>query len=247
MSCRRQVSVALLFALVVAGAAASASDIKVEPVRFAKGSSSATLKGRIAGDESIDYTLRARAGQTMSVKMATRNNANYFNVLPPGSETALFVGSSGGNRWSGTLPSDGEYRVRVYLMRSAARRNEAATYTLTVGITGSAAAASTSGAPAGDAKVPGTPYHATGKVPCSMGAAAPGSAQCDFGVIRGKPGQAEVHLGPPGGDKRVLKFDGGSVTSEGAKLKAGKSGDLWSVDVNDQERYQIPTAVISGG
>jgi len=35
--------------------------------------------------------------------------------------------------------ADGEYTIRVYLMRSAARRNEIANYTLTVGITGSAA------------------------------------------------------------------------------------------------------------
>jgi hypothetical protein len=44
-------------------------------------------------------------------------------------------------------------------VRSAARRNETAKYTLTMGITGSA-----------DAKVAGTPYHATGEVPCSVGA-----------------------------------------------------------------------------
>jgi hypothetical protein len=30
-------------------------------------------------------------------------------------------------------------------------------------------------------------------------------------------------------------------------VKASKSGDLWSVDVNDYEHYRIPEAVISGG
>ena len=41
---------------------------------------------------------------------------------------------------------------------------------------------------------------------------------------------------------------GGEVRSEGdAKVKASKSGDTWSVDVNDYEHYQIPEAVISGG
>jgi hypothetical protein len=239
------------FALVAASSWAFAADgIESRPLQFAKGASSATVKGSLTGDKTIDYKLRAKAGQTMSVTLKTSNSANYFNVLPPGSkDVAIFVGSTSGNEWTGPLPADGEYTIRVYLMRSAARRNEAANYTLTVGITGSAAASAALGAaPAGDAKVKGTPYQATGQVPCSMGSALQGSAQCDFGVIRGKPGNAEVHVTPPGGFKRVLNFAGGKVTSNAdAKVKASKSGDLWSVDVNDYEHYRIPEAVISGG
>jgi hypothetical protein len=241
----------MAYALVAASSWAFAVDgIESRPLHFAKGASSATVKGSLTGDKTIDYKLRAKAGQTISVTLKTSNAANYFNVLPPGSEdVAIFVGSSGGAEWTGPLPADGEYTIRVYLMRSAARRNEAANYTLTVGITGSAAAAAALGAaPAGDAKVKGTPYHATGQVPCSMGNAPRGSAQCDFGVIRGKPGNAEVHVTPPGGFKRALNFAGGKVTSDGdAKVTASKSGDLWSVDVNDYEHYRIPEAVISGG
>jgi hypothetical protein len=30
-------------------------------------------------------------------------------------------------------------------------------------------------------------------------------------------------------------------------VKATKSGDTWSVEVDDDEYYQIPEAVISGG
>jgi hypothetical protein len=228
----------------------AADGIESRPLQFAKGASSATVKGSLKGDKTIDYKLRAKAGQSMSVTLGTSNAANYFNVLPPDSkDVAIFVGSSGGNAWSGPLPADGEYTIRVYLMRSAARRNEAANYTLTVGVTGRAAASAGLGAvPAGDAKVKGTPYHATGQVPCSMGSAPPRSAQCDFGVIRGKSGNAAVHVTPPGGFKRVLNFAGGTVTADGdAQVKASKSGDLWSVDVNDYEHYRIPEAVISGG
>jgi hypothetical protein len=167
-------------ALVAASSWAFAADgIESRPLQFTKGASSATVKGSLKGDKTIDYKLRAKAGQTMSVTLKTNNSANYFNVLPPGSTgEAIFVGSTSGNEWTGPLPAaDGEYTVRVYLMRSAARRNETANYTLTVGITGSAAAASPLGnAPAGDAKVKGTPYHATGKVSCSMGSGPQGPA-----------------------------------------------------------------------
>ena len=226
---------------------ASASESR--PVHFAKGSSSATLKGSLKGEQSIDYTLRAKADQNMSVMLKTSNPRNYFNVLPPGSkDVAMFVGSMSGNEWTGSLDADGDYTIRVYLMRSAARRNETANYTLTVGITGSPTAAKALGsAPASDAKVKGTPYHATGQVPCSMGDAPQGTEQCDFGVIRGKPGNAQVDVTPPSGFKRVLTFIAEKVTSDGTAVKASKSGDLWLIDVNDYEHYRIPDAVISGG
>ena len=224
-----------------------AGEIRTQAVQFVKGHSSATLKGTIKGDQTVDYTLRARAGQTMSVALKTGNDANYFNVLPPGSDAeAIFVGSTNGNEWTGALPSDGEYTLRVYLMRSAARRNETASYTLTVAVTGTPKASEMGSAPASDAKVKGTPYHATGQLPCSLGDNKP--MQCEFGVIRGKPGNAEVHVTPPGGLKRVLSFMGGEVTTNaGEKIKAVKHGDDWSVEVNDFEHYTIPEAVISGG
>lgn len=224
--------------------------IQTKPVQFAKGKSSVTIKGAIKGDQATDYTLRAKAGQMMSVTLTTSKGANYFNVLPPGSnDEALFVGSSGGNEWTGALPADGEYKVRVYLMRSAARRNEVANYTLSVGITGmphAAASTDLGKAPASDVKVKGTNYHATGPLPCRLGSDKP--IQCEFGVIRGKPGNAEVHITLPGGLKRVLTFMGDKVmTNPGEKVKAVKKRYDWEVGVNDYEHYTIPEAVVSGG
>lgn len=218
-------------------------------VHFAKGTSSAAIKGSVKGDQIIDYRLGARAGQTMTVALKTDNTANFFNVLPPGSDdVAVFVGSTGGSNWGGKLDAGGEYTIRVYLMRNAARRRETAHFTLTVGIEGNASSVGLGRAPAGDARVAGTRYHATGAIPCSMGDAAPGSSQCEFGVIRGRPGNAEVHITPPGGFERVLTFTGGKVSaSGGASVKAARKGDDWLVDVNDYEHYRIPEAVILGG
>jgi hypothetical protein len=42
----------------------------------------------------------------------------------------MFIGQFGGD-FKGILPTDGDYTIRVYLMRSAARRNESSIYTLT--------------------------------------------------------------------------------------------------------------------
>lgn len=241
----------MTWVLLVSGLCVIADEtIESRQLHFQKGMSSITLEGSLKGSKIIDYKLRAMNGQIMSVTLSSSNLSNYFNVLPPGSEdVAMFVGSIGGNEWTGTLTADGDHTIRVYLMRNAARRNETANYTLTVSIVGSATAAQAIGpAPATDAKVKGTPYHATGQLPCSMGDAPQGSAQCDFGVIRGKPGNARVHVTPPGGFKRELMFIGKKVTSDGdADVKASKSGDLWLIDVNDYEHYRILDAVISGG
>lgn len=116
---------------------ASADQIITKPVQFAAGSNSATVKGTVKGYDSVDYTLVAKAGQTMSVKMTTSNASSYFNVLPPGSTgEAIFIGSSEGNNYSGVLPASGKYTVRVYLMRNAARSNETASYSVNFKITG---------------------------------------------------------------------------------------------------------------
>jgi hypothetical protein len=228
-----------------------AGDIRVVNVQFKPNKTGTTIKGSIKGRQTIDYRLKARSGQQMTVSLDTTNLSNYFNVLPPGSETALFVGSTSGNKWTGTLPKDGDYTIRVYLMRSAARRNEKAHYTLTVGIAGEALGA----ARKGDAKVPGTPYHATGLVPCSVGPDPKGSAQCSFGVIRGAHGNAEFYLADPGFDVtlhkdhlRVLRFIGGKVTSADSKARvtAEKRGDEWSVSIDGFYFYTITEADIVG-
>lgn len=105
---------------------------RTEQVRFAPGTASKTIQSRIKGYDTAQYLLRARAGQHMTVSFKTSNASGYFNVSAPGAEEALFVGSVSGNDFSATLPASGEYRIQVYLMRNAARRNETADYTLTV-------------------------------------------------------------------------------------------------------------------
>lgn len=225
------------------------AEIESRPVQFAKGASSATVKGQLKGDQTVDYKLRAKAGQTMQVKLKASNASAYFNVLPPGSQgDAIFVGSTSGNEWTGVLPNDGEYAVRVYLMRNAARRNEVARYTLNVGIGAGSVAASSS--PPLDALVPGTSFHATGKVSCALGKDAP--QMCDFGVARNGPGHAKLQITTPTGLKRTLTFSGNQVTADSnasrpATVKSNKQGDDWTVEVNDYETFRIPEAVINGG
>jgi hypothetical protein len=100
----------VLFAALLVSTTALAG-IHTERVHFAKGANSATIEGRIQGDMTIDYVLGAKQGQSMNVSMATDNGANYFNIIAPGKENeAMFVGSSSGNQFEGTLPASGDYR-----------------------------------------------------------------------------------------------------------------------------------------
>lgn len=242
----------LMLGLSLHSVAVFAADIRQERVHFKAGASSATITGAIKGNQTIDYVLGAKAGQTMSVSLKTNNGANSFNVLPPGSEAAIAIGANLDNAWSGSLPVDGDYTVRVFLMRSAARRNETAQYTLDVGIDGPAGQRHAS-----DVKVPGTAYHATGTVPCSVGPDPKGSAQCSFGVVRGGLGNAEVHIAPVGYDvllhpdkvNTVLVFTGSAVTSRDPKqaVTAEKTEYDWLIGVNNSLFYTIPEAVIFGG
>ncbi|HSF19519.1 MAG TPA: DNA breaking-rejoining protein [Vicinamibacteria bacterium] len=120
----------------------SAQETRTERVQFHRGETGATVKGHIKGYEDVHYLLGAKAGQSMVVNLSTDNNANYFNIFAPGKkpgeDEAMFIGSTEGNHYEGELTADGDYLVQVYLMRSAARRDEVANYTLEVGISGSA-------------------------------------------------------------------------------------------------------------
>jgi hypothetical protein len=142
----------MLAGMLLATSFASArADTRPEQIRFAPGTSGATIKGKIKGYQGIDYRVRASAGQSMTAIFKSSNRSAYFNVLPPASDTALFIGSTSGDHFEATLPADGEYTIRVYLMRNAARRHETANYTLQVGMGGKMAAPTTpaAGASAG--------------------------------------------------------------------------------------------------
>lgn len=115
---------------------AAEEDIRTERVTFKRGATGTVIKNRIKGYEMVDYVLRGAAEQRMMVVLETDNSSNYFNVMAPGADRALYIGSTSGNRFEGKLPTSGDYTIRVYLMRNAARRSEAASYSLAVDIFG---------------------------------------------------------------------------------------------------------------
>lgn len=109
-----------------------ADTVRHETVRFARGTSGTTLTGQVRGYDSVQYALGVTAGQTLDVQLDGDNSSLYFNVTAAGASAALYNSSIDGNGTSITIPSSGTYLIDVYLMRNAARRNETATYSLTL-------------------------------------------------------------------------------------------------------------------
>ena len=121
----RALLVAALTAMATVGAAARDA-IESRPLKFAKNAGSATVKGTLQGYQTIDYKLGAKAGQRIGVTLKSPNAGLACNVLPPGSQDVAIPDAIGRQTWEGPMPADGEYSVRMYLPRSAARRGERA-------------------------------------------------------------------------------------------------------------------------
>lgn len=246
---RIAIVLALVLAPALAPVARAADGIRRETVSFARGASSAEIKGSLKGRETIDYVIRAAAGQTLRVSLKGKSNPqNYFNVLPPGSnDVAMFAGDAGGDTYQGLLPADGDYVLRVYLMRAAGRRDEASTFTLSVGVTGKPLVPTPA---ARDALVPGTPYHASGTIQCRP-AFEPALRDCEaFALRRSAGGTATIDVPAKTGQRSILFVDGKPVATNGLPgdtLASERRGDVTVVKLGSDERYEIPDALVSGG
>lgn len=216
-------------------------------IHFANGASSATVNGEIKGYASIDYRLNLAAGQQLRVGMVGSNGANQFNILPPGSnDVAMFSDGYAENPFSGLLPVDGTYTIRVYLMRSAARRNESSRFSLSVEVTGKPLRALDDRV---DARLQGTPYHAKAPIDCQP--AYSDVRRCDAFVIRrGHDGTATVEVRWGKVLKRNILFVGGKPKSSDSPRSFNyirNEKDFYVITFDGGERFKIPDALISGG
>lgn len=98
-------------------------------VRFARGRTTAILKGGVVRGTKDRYILGAGAGQTMIVHISSREKNAVFTILGP--DATALQGTDDGldaTDWTGELPLSGDYSIWV----SPTRGN--ATYTLEVTI-----------------------------------------------------------------------------------------------------------------
>lgn len=102
-----------------------------------QGAAAKKLSGKIKGYGTVEYSLAVPAGGELGIKLSSANPSAYFNISLEGADEALFVGSRDGQRYQAKVTAAGRYKVSVYLMRNAARKNQAASYLLEIASTGS--------------------------------------------------------------------------------------------------------------
>jgi hypothetical protein len=109
---RRYLAVAFICTFALASVLAQGVKQKI---RFARGSSSATVRGTVVRGDRDRYYLAAKKGQTMSVKITSEEDNAVFQIYLPGEEKALPGAEDGDDAkdWSGELPSDAEYVIVV--------------------------------------------------------------------------------------------------------------------------------------
>jgi hypothetical protein len=94
-------------------------------VQFRRGSSSATVQGKVSIALPDQYLVGARAGQVMSVQLTSPQKSVRFLVMSPQS-TSLIADNA--RTWTGTLPETGDY----YIIVDGDERG--GTYTMTISI-----------------------------------------------------------------------------------------------------------------
>ena len=101
-------------------------------VRFAKGATSTTIKGTVAGYKYIDYIVGAKSGQTMSVNLKAANASCSFAMFY--SDLKEVEDANGVTEITRNVDVDDNYIVRVLLPRSAARRKESSKFSLKISL-----------------------------------------------------------------------------------------------------------------
>jgi len=201
----------------------------------------ASIEGHISGRHVFDYLLHAKEGQYLNISMFTKHHSNYFNILAPNHPAEpFFNGAIHGNQYKGVAPVTGDYRIRVYLMRNAARRQETAHYRLEI-------------MAEDEQLLPSDAHHlfdAAGNIPCAQFSGQPTKA-CHVEVLRKKAGRTTVFINKPDGNKRVILFIKGKPSirnqeQEPIALKVRREKDLYFIRIGE-ERYEIPEAVMTGG
>lgn len=117
----RLATLALLFALLLGmpptlPAQNMANTVVTHALSFARGTNGTEVSGRAGYGMSYVYTVRVRAGQTMTASVHSRGGAVTFSVVAPAA--GALPDAFGVTEWSGALEETGEYRL-VLVMNDA--------------------------------------------------------------------------------------------------------------------------------
>ncbi len=132
---RRQLLLVIAATLVAPAAFPQNAERRVS-VAFAEGNATRTFEDSISDFEAVTYVVPLRKGQSLRVMLATTNASNCFDIHAPGAVKPVYVGGDSGSTHQFQAQTSGEYLVKVFLLRLAARDGQTAQYTLELQLTG---------------------------------------------------------------------------------------------------------------
>lgn len=95
-----------------------------------------------------------------------------------------------------------------------------------------------------DSAVSESEFDATTELPCSR--ASGETESCPAGILRMDDGQASIVVTDPDGAEFTINFMTDYVNSAGHEVDAKLSGDMWTVVVDNDVTYTIPSVAIEG-
>jgi len=142
-----------VFIAILVFSSTSVSAQSTVTVWFKDGATSASYNGSIKGSKYIDYRVSARAGQTMTVKLTGRSGEPpYFNVVKRGSDVAIADDARETTEWTGEIPENGAYVVRVLIAKAGRLANRTSNFRVTISIDGGSQSGGVAGA-SGDSTI----------------------------------------------------------------------------------------------
>ena len=103
---------------------ASAQRSRCRRVQFQPGQNTAVLRGAVRARQLFCYTLRAREGQRMSVRVTSPRNNVRLTIEPDvEQDTDPLYGGYDVAEWEMNLPADGNYRIMVWVPRGSSTFN----------------------------------------------------------------------------------------------------------------------------
>jgi hypothetical protein len=105
--------------------------VRSEPVALTAGEPR-VIADTLGGFETVLYKVALRSAESLGIALASSNLSNCFEVFAPGATKPFFLSELHGNRHEFRANTAGEYIVKVFLLRLAARDYQFAQYDLTL-------------------------------------------------------------------------------------------------------------------
>jgi len=92
--------------------------------------SARSFEDQLSEYEVVTYVVPLRQGQTLQVLLTSSNASNCFDIYAPGIAKPVYVGSDSGSSARLVASASGDYLVKVFLLRLAARDGQTARYAI---------------------------------------------------------------------------------------------------------------------